>query len=83
MVSWYVKNVLGVKNGIIGPFTKEDAEKMAGQIGGEAVTIDEYAKKLIENSPYIIYKNQEGRTEKERKRRMQRSAFISFLLERW
>ena len=82
MVNWYVKNVLGIGNGIIGPFSKEDAEKMALQLGGDVITIDEYAKRMIENSRNIIYRNREGREEKERKRRLQRTWFLAVRL-RW
>ena len=81
-MNWYVRGVLGRNNGIIGPFSKEDAEKFAEEIGGDAVTIDEYARRMIESSRNIIYRNQEGREERERKRRLQRTWFLSMRL-RW
>lgn len=83
MVEWFVKAPYAGKIAYWPCASKEAAEEFAERLNGETISMDKYARDFIENSPYIIYKNPEGRTEKERKRRMQRSAFISFLLERW
>ena len=82
MVSWYVKAPYAGKTAYFPCDSKEAAEEFAEMLNGEAISIDEYARRFLENSRNIIYRNQEGREEKERKRRIQRTAFISFLL-RW
>ena len=89
MVEWYVKapykGAIQHKEGTIAYFpcsSKEAAEEFAERLNGEAISMDKYAREFIENSRNIIYRNQEGRTEKERRRRAQRTWFISYLL-RW
>lgn len=68
-----------------GPYAdKETAEMVAETIPGETevVSFDQHVREMIENSRNIIYRNQEGRTERERKRRLQRTWFLSMRL-RW
>lgn len=84
--TWWVKQE--VRPGVWywwGPCAdKETAEEIAIRIPGstEVCSFDEYAREFINNSRNIIYQNQEGRTERERKRRLQRTWFLSVRL-RW
>lgn len=86
MKEWFVKQV--VRGGCRywwGPWNdKESAEMFAERIPGktEVCYIDEHVKEFIDNCRNFIYRNQEGRTERERKRRLQRTWFISMKL-RW
>ena len=83
MKEWYVKVKKGYHERLIGPCaSKEEAEKFAHAVNGELYSCDRYAREMIENSRNIIYRNQEGRTERERKRRLQRTWFLSVRL-RW
>ena len=68
MVGWYVKTQIAGKPVYVPCENKETAEDFAERTGGEAVSIDEYARQMIENSRNIIYRNQEGRMEKDRRR---------------
>ena len=82
MVEWYVKAPYAGTVAYWPCSSKEAAEIFAERLKGEVITLDKYARDFIENSDRIIYKNQEGRTEKEKKRRAQRTWYIARRL-RW
>ena len=79
-MNWYVKAPYAGKIAYFPCSSKEAAEEFAERMNGEAISIDEYARRFLENSRNIIYRNQESRQEKERKRRLQRTWYLGVRL---